>query len=167
MNSERFKQQFLPFYPRLYRIAYVLLKNRQDAEDILQEAYCKLWSKKDELTDVINSEAFCVVLVKNLCRDFLRSSQSKRSETLTNDVPLQTMTTPETHLIKKDEVQYTQRLINRLPEKQRQVIQLRGIKDCSFEEIGEITGLREINIRALLSKARKTIREQYIRKNDE
>ena len=43
MDVDVFKQRFLPFHPKLYRIAYALLDNKADAEDILQDAYCKLW----------------------------------------------------------------------------------------------------------------------------
>ena len=52
-------------------------------------------------------------------------------------------------------------LISRLPENQRQVIRLRGIDDCSMDEIEQITGLNAVNIRVLLSRARKIIREQF------
>lgn len=52
MDVDVFKQRFLPFHPKLYRIAYALLDNKADAEDILQDAYCKLWNKRDELGDI-------------------------------------------------------------------------------------------------------------------
>lgn len=54
MDVDVFKQRFLPFHPKLYRIAYALLDNKADAEDILQDAYCKLWNKRDELGDIQN-----------------------------------------------------------------------------------------------------------------
>lgn len=44
MDVDVFKQRFLLFHPKLYRIAYALLDNKADAEDILQDAYCKLWN---------------------------------------------------------------------------------------------------------------------------
>ena len=78
MDVDVFKQRFLPFHPKLYRIAYALLDNKADAEDILQDAYCKLWNKRDELGDIQNPEAFSITLVKNLCLDFLRSPKASR-----------------------------------------------------------------------------------------
>ena len=57
MDVDVFKQRFLPFHPKLYRIAYALLDNKADAEDIFQDAYCKLWNKRDELGDIQNPEA--------------------------------------------------------------------------------------------------------------
>ena len=45
MDVENFKRLFLPLHPKLFRIAYALVENKADAEDILQDAYYKLWSR--------------------------------------------------------------------------------------------------------------------------
>ena len=51
MDAASFKQQFLPCHAKLYRVAFRLMGNVQDAEDMVQEAYLKLWNKRDELSD--------------------------------------------------------------------------------------------------------------------
>lgn len=163
MDAESFKRVFLPLHPRLYRIAYALTGNSQDAEDILQDAYCKLWNKRKEINQINNTEAFCVTLVKNLCYDFLRSPRHRQSEEEVEYISITTEVSPETEAIEQDEIRLIQQLIDKLPENQQQVLRLRGIKDCSLEEIEEITGLSAINVRVLLSRARKIIREQYLK----
>lgn len=162
MDVESFKRQFLPLHPKLFRIAYALVENKADAEDLLQDAYYKLWSRRDELADVRNPEAFCVTLVKNLCLDFLRSPRAGRhDEEVTEAVTLSTDLSPDKELEMQDKVQQIRHLISRLPENQRQVIRLKGIDDCSMDEIEQITGLSAVNIRVLLSRARKIIRDQF------
>lgn len=162
MDVESFKRQFLPLHPKLFRIAYALVENKADAEDLLQDAYYKLWSRRDELADVRNPEAFCVTLVKNLCLDFLRSPRAGRHDKeVTEAVMLSTDSSPDKELEMQDKVQQVRHLINRLPENQRQVIRLKGIEDCSMDEIEQITGLSAVNIRVLLSRARKIIRDQF------
>ena len=162
MDVESFKRLFLPLHPKLFRIAYALVENKSDAEDILQDAYYKLWSRRNELADVRNPEAFCVMLVKNLCLDFLRSHRAGRhDEDVTEAVTLSTDSSPDKELEMQDKVEQVRHLINRLPENQRQVLRLRGIEDCSIDEIEQITGLSAVNIRVLLSRARKIIREQF------
>lgn len=59
----------------MYFVAYKLLENAADAEDLVQEAYLKLWVKREGLTVINNSEAFSVTLVKNMYFDLLRSSK--------------------------------------------------------------------------------------------
>ena len=162
MDVDSFKRLFLPLHPKLFRIAYALVENKADAEDILQDAYYKLWSRRNELADIQNPEAFCVTLVKNLCLDYLRSPRANRhDEDVTEAVTLSTDSSPDKELEMQDKVEHIRNLISRLPEKQRQVIRLRGIDDCSMDEIEQITGLNAVNIRVLLSRARKIIREQF------
>lgn len=64
MDAESFKKEFLPYHRKLYCIAYRLLENAADAEDLVQEAYLKLWDKREGLAIISNPEAFSVTLVK-------------------------------------------------------------------------------------------------------
>lgn len=165
VDAENFKKQYLPFHPKLYRIALALVGNKDDAEDILQEAYGKLWNKRTELKDIRSPEAFSVTLVKNMCLDFLRSPQANRHEEQIETVQSVYEASPDKMLEKADELEAVRQLIERLPENQKLVIKLRGLSDCSLEEIEEITNFTATNVRTLLSRARKTIREQYLKLN--
>ena len=158
MNAEEFKRLYYPFHPKLYRIAFALLNNSNDAEDILQDTYYKLWSKRAELTHILQPEAFCVRLVKNLCLDFLRAPKNRTDKESVEFVNFMTGTTPEDELESKEEVQQIETLIEQLPEKQQTVIRMRGYGDCSFEEIEAATGESAANVRVLLSRARKALR---------
>jgi RNA polymerase sigma-70 factor (ECF subfamily) len=159
MDAKEFKQRYYPFHPKLYRVAYALLHHAEDAEDILQETYCKLWLKRDELTGIRQPEAFCVTLVKNLCMDFLRASGDRKNSEPGETPVIPFEVTPESELESREQVEHIESLINRLPEKQRIVIQMRGLGDCSLEEIEAATGESAANVRVLLSRARKTLRE--------
>ena len=160
MEAETFKQRFLPFHPKLYRIALALVESPEDAEDILQEAYARLWSKRASLEAVQNPEAFAVAIVRNLCLDFLRSPRSNsRSEPL-EAIILPSEDSPDRQVELRDQLRQVRRLIEELPPNQRQVIRLRGMEDCSLEEIAQITGFSDANVRTLLSRARKYIKEK-------
>ena len=63
MDTESFKREFLPYHRKLYCVAYRLLENAADAEDLVQEAYLKLWDKREGLSVISNPEAFSVTLV--------------------------------------------------------------------------------------------------------
>ena len=113
------------------------------------------------LVDWLNTEAYCVTLIKNLCYDVLRRSQPDEDGRPPEELNLPTDTNIAREVEQRDEVNQVRRLIGRLPEQQKRVILLRDVNDCSFEEIEQATGLNAINIRVLLSRARKKIREQY------
>lgn len=162
MTAEDFKRRFLPFHPKLYRIAFALVGNSDDAEDILQEAYSKLWMKREELEVVQNPEAFCVTLIKNACLDYLRSPRANRhEEDITKAYQLSTDSSPERKAEEKEKIRNIRKWMRRLPEKQQQVLRLQSFEDCSMEEMEKITGLSAGNIRLLLFRARKTLKEQF------
>ena len=161
MPAPLFKQLLLPLYPRLQRVALRLLGNAEDAEDMVQEVYMKLWSKRDALPDVQDVEAYCVTLTKNMCIDRLRMAEVEKEDV--DEVPIMLTATDdvEAQVERHDAVEQVKQIIETLPEHQQQVITLRDMEDCSFEEIAEQMGLTAVNIRMLLSRARKTIRERY------
>ena len=162
MTAEDFKRRFLPFHSKLYRIAFALVGNSDDAEDILQEAYSKLWMKREELEVVQNPEAFCVTLIKNVCLDYLRSPRANRhEEDITEAYQLSTDSSPERKAEEKEKILNIRKWMRRLPEKQQQVLRLQSFEDCSMEEMEKITGLSAGNIRLLLFRARKTLKEQF------
>ena len=158
MNAEEFKRLYYPFHPKLYRIAFALLSNAADAEDILQDTYCKLWSKRDELVDVLQPEAFCVRLIKNSCLDFLKMPRNRTDNESPESIVIATGTNPEKELENKERIRQVETLIEQLPEKQRIVMQMRGCGDCTLEEIETATGESAANVRVLLSRARKTLK---------
>ena len=139
MPASLFKQLLLPLYPRLQRVALRLLGNVEDAEDIVQEVYMKLWSKRDALPDVQDVEAYCVTLTKNMCIDCLRIAEAEKEDV--DKVPTMLAATDdvEVQIERRDAVEQVKQIIETLPKKQQQVITLRDMEDCSFEEIAEQT----------------------------
>ncbi|MDR1525484.1 MAG: sigma-70 family RNA polymerase sigma factor [Tannerella sp.] len=160
MTAESFKQQYFSLHPKLYRIACAIIKNVEDAEDIVQDAYCKLWDDREKLAGIHKPEAYCVTLIKHLCLDFLRSPKASHNDDITGyefSFKDETETVEET-MINRETVKQIKYLMNSLPEKQRQVLHLRSFGECSLEEIEKITGESPANVRVLLSRARNTLR---------
>lgn len=164
MDATRFKQLFLPCHRKLYGVALRLLENEDDAADMVQEAYLKLWDKRDMLDHIDNPEAFCTTLLRNLCLDLLRSGQyqwNRQQMPLADNMPL---ATPD-FSVAQDEAQDVRSLIACLPEQQRRIVCLRDLRGCSYEEIGKLTGLNAVNIRVALSRGRKKIKELFLKRH--
>ena len=163
MDANDFKRKFLPYHRKLYRAAFHLMGNAQDAEDMVQEAYLKLWKRRDELpTDIANLEAYCVTLVKHVCHDALRLAHLEEDGRPPEDLPIIGNTNVAHEVELKDEAHQVMTLIGQLPDQQRQIMQMRDVEDLPYEEIEKATGLTSVNIRVLLSRARKKIREQFL-----
>ena len=163
MDANDFKRKFLPYHRKLYRAAFHLMGNAQDAEDMVQEAYLKLWKRRDELpTDIANLEAYCVTLVKHVCHDALRLAHLEEDGRPPEELPIAGNTNVAHEVELKDEACQVMTLIGQLPDQQRQIMQMRDVEDLPYEEIEKATGLTSVNIRVLLSRARKKIREQFL-----
>ena len=163
MDANDFKQRFLPYHRKLYRVAFLQLGNAQDAEDMVQEAYLKLWQKRNELPpDIANLEAYCETLIKHLCYDKMRLLHLEEDDRSPEELPLAGSANVAHEVEQRDEANQVMRLIGQLPEQQKQIIQMRDVEERPYEEIEEATGLTSINIRVLLSRARKKIREQFL-----
>ena len=163
MDANDFKRKFLPYHRKLYRAAFRLMGNAQDAEDMVQEAYLKLWKRRNELpSDIMNLEAYCMTLIKNTCFDSLRLSHQEEDGRPPEELSIAGNTNVACEVELRDEANHVMTLIDRLPQKQQQVMRMRDVEDQSYEEIEKATGLTSINIRVLLSRARKKIREQFL-----
>ena len=91
----------------------------------------------------------------------LRHVGQEHEEDITEAYALRADSSPERNAEEKEKIRNIQKWMQRLPEKQQQVLRLQSFEDCSMEEIAEITGLNAGNIRTLLSRARKTLKEQF------
>ena len=162
MDANDFKRKFLPYHKKLYRVAFRLMGNAQDAEDMVQETYLKLWKKRKELPpDIDSTEAYCITLIKNLCFDALRSIRNEEDARQADELDIREENNPMQEAELKDEVNQVRLIIDTLPKQQQQVVIMRDINDCSYEDIEQATGLSSVNIRVTLSRARKKIREQF------
>lgn len=165
MNQSDFLKVVLPFKDKVFRLAKRLLVSKEEAEDATQELYFKLWKSKDKIADYNNVEAFAMTMTKNYCYDRLKSKQASNLTLVHSNYE-----TKETSLDKKieyqDSVDQVYKLIEQLPDQQKIIIQLRDIEQYDLEEIGKMVDMKPTAVRVALSRARKTIREELIKKHN-
>ncbi len=162
MTTEEFTLKLLPKKDKLFRLAVFLLKNREEAEDAVQEIYLKLWSIKESLKKYNNMEAVMMTMTRNKCLDKLKTKREKFSS-LNENINNQPYTSVMEQSVQQDMVAQAKQFMNRLPEQQKIIIHLRDIEGYEYEEIKEITGFDLNYIRVNLSRARKSIRTSLIK----
>ena len=165
MNQSDFLKSVLPFKDKVFRLAKRLLVSTEEAEDATQELYFKLWRNKEKLANYKNVEAFAMTMTKNYCFDRLKSKQASNL-TFVHSNYKEKDTALETKIEQRDSVSQVHVLIDKLPEQQKLVIQLRDIEEYDFEEIGKMLDLKPTAVRVALSRARKTIREELIKQHN-
>lgn len=162
MMLERFKSTVLPLRNRLLAYARKLTDDPEDAEDTVQEVLLKLWSRREELEQYRNIEAYAMTLTHNTCIDMWRT---KHGDNLSLNEALQAIDgrSPERELELKDAVELMHRLIDALPSLQRRIMRMKDVEGYETEEIAEITGCSAEAIRSNLSRARKRVRDSYLK----
>lgn len=164
MKQRTFIDLMNPVQDKMYRLALRLLVSKEAAEDALQEVMMKLWSKKQTLTSYHNLEAFAMTVTKNHCLDQLKLKGNNNLRIVHNNYE-----DGNESLQKKVEVQddldWVKKVIETLPEQQKILIQLREVEQYDYDEIAEMTGMKETAIRVALSRARKKLREEMIKRH--
>lgn len=167
-----FRKIWIPLADRFYRVAYHLLESRPDAEDAVQELYLKILSMHAKLVYVRDPAAYGITLLKNICIDRIRRRESRRAEQLEEFIAADT-SGPEKQMAEKDTLSRVMKEMERLPEKQAKVLRMRAVEGLEYDEIARRTGLSQVNIRVLISIARKTLKkgqenevDKGYRKND-
>ena len=162
MDAREFKQRFMPHHRLLYRVAYQLKGNVQDAEDLLQDMYLKLWQKRDELKDEAVTEAYLVTMMRHLYLDQRRLRRVETSEDLDDWAPPDEQSL-EHRIDCRDEAQQMEGFIGELPEREGKIARMHLMEDRSYEEIERDTGLTQGNIRIIIMRTRQKLKQQFLK----
>ncbi len=163
MELEFFRQRVIPAKDRLYRVAYWMLKDSDEAQDALQEGMLRLWIHRQKLLLCDNVEAFAIRTVRNLCLDRLRSKSFKNRQGLEGLQYAESgAASPHQLTESANHHEVLKRLMLTMTEQQQWLLRLREVEELSYEEIEEITGMQVNAIRVALSRARKTLREKFL-----
>lgn len=162
MQQINFEHTLLPLKNKLFRLALRITLDRPEAEDVVQETLIRVWNKREELGQVESIEAYCMTVCRNLSLD---RHARKEAQNLSLDAQVidatDTALSAQEQMERSEKLQRVHELFNRLPEKQRTVMQLRDIEEKSYKEIAEILQVSEDVVKVTLFRARQSIRKQY------
>lgn len=166
MQEISFRDDILPLKDKLFRLALRITFNRAEAEDIVQDALIKVWSKREEWAQLESIEAYCLTVVRNLAIDWRQKKEAQNLELTPETQEMPDALTPESQMERNEQFRLVHRLINELPEKQRTIVQLRDIEGKSYREIADVLGVTEEQVKVNLFRARQRIKLKYSEIND-
>ena len=158
---ERYQQQ-------VYNLALRMVSSHADAQDLAQEAFIRAWRALPSFHRTAQFSTWLYRLTSNICIDFLRAQKRRKVVSLTmlqddedkqwelpDGDPL-----PEQRMIDREEREALGRAFRALDPDYRQVLTLRIVNGCSYQEIGEILNLPEGTVKSRLSRARDQLRKK-------
>ena len=147
---------------KVFRFASKMLNNPDDAHDVVQDLFEKLWKMRKDLIRYQNLESFSIKVTRNLCLDRLKHEKLKVHKQMVM-ASEQAETADYQDYADKDMDALLKSFIQELPDKQRMVLHLRDVEGCDFREITDIMEIDINAVRMNLSRGRKTIKERLIK----
>lgn len=139
----------------IFRFALKLLKDTELAQDNVQDSFEKLWVKHAEV-EFAKAKSYLFTTCYNGAIDKLR--KEKRHAEYSNQLPQKELSTN----INFDVSEVLSKAVDQLPEIQKSVILLRDYEGYSYEEIGEITGLNESQVKVYIYRARLSLKNYLV-----
>ena len=151
MTTETFRQEAQRMRTTLVRLAFGILRDSDEAEDVVQDVLLRLWQMRDQLRMPI--EPLARVLTRNRCIDIVR--RKKPAAELSMAVFQE-----EDEALRK-RIERMMKVIETLPDLQQTILRLRHMEGMEFKEIAELTGSTEAAVRKALSRARQAVRDKF------
>jgi len=158
-RAVRFEQVVLPHLPAAYNLARWLVRNDQDAEDVVQEAYLRAFKFFDGYRGG-ESRSWLLTIVRNSCYSWL---QRNRARELTDPIDdsheeaLIDFANPELRLLRQADAQMVREALAGLPLEFREVMVMREMEELSYKEIAAIADLPIGTVMSRLARGRKRL----------
>ncbi|SEM54232.1 RNA polymerase sigma-70 factor, ECF subfamily [Mesobacillus persicus] len=158
-NKQAYAQIINKYKNQLYATILRMTKNPQDAQDLVQEAFIKVYHQlgKYEGKGTFSSWIYRVAI--NHCMDEFRKKRYKMQQLEISEDQVVNSNHPEVIFMKKEKNRQLEKLIGTLPEEERIIILLRYVNELSYSEISELVEVPVSSVRNKLHRAKKKLRE--------
>jgi len=159
-HTTNFEQAVLPHLDVAYNLARWLMRNEQDAQDAVQEAYLRAFRFFPGFRGG-DGRSWLMKIVRNTCYTILRANRTMQDATEFDEtvlIPDSQALNPEQAALQNDSDSSVRQAVESLPTGFREVLILREIEGMSYKEIAEITGMPAGTVMSSLSRARGRLR---------
>jgi RNA polymerase sigma-70 factor (ECF subfamily) len=157
---------------KVFNIAYKFTGKHDEAEDLTQDVFVKIFKSLDTFDRRANFQTWLVSVSRNLCIDHYRSVRKER-ETIDRDVdagqlsPVAQTVSPVAALEHRDRVELLKKALEHLPATLRSAVLLRDIQELSYQEIADKLNLPEGTVKSRINRGRTELARQIRRLRDE
>ncbi|WP_321575647.1 RNA polymerase sigma factor SigW [Paenibacillus guangzhouensis] len=158
---------------KIFHLAYRMLNNRHEAEDVVQDTFLRVYKNLDRYDENQKFSTWIYRIGTNLCIDRLR----KRKPTYSLDAEMNDQEgvdgysilpsddrTPESELLLSETQQLIRQAIESLPAKYKTVMVLRYLQDLSLQEISDVLDMPVTTIKTRVHRGREYLRKKLERK---
>ena len=159
MKRKEFEIQIPRLRPIMVKVGRDFFGNKDDAEDVAQDALERLWRYSDRLDADRNLNTLAVMVAKNICIEKYRRRQMV-AESLPIDITAETTYEADAGFMSEETREEIERAIGSLPPREQQLVRKRYLEDLSAEEIAQETGIPKPSVKSMLSMAKAKLKKR-------
>lgn len=158
-DESAFRALYDALYAKVYRFAYSLTKSRDQADDVVQETFIRLWTNRRDIDAAQSIDAYLFTIARRLVIDMMRSAGSDAAlrERLWLRLELEDNTTEEA-ILERNLAEHVAKVVAELPPQQRRVYQLSREQGLTHEEIAEHLQISKNTVKNHIISALRQIR---------
>lgn len=157
MNAAEYNNCVEKYLKMVYRISFHYFGNREDAEDVAQDVFVKLYSSRLDINNEEETKAWLIRVTTNTCHSYFRNPFRKR-KTEIDEAELENIIgigSSEQEVINRKVIMDA---VMSLPEHYRIIVYLFYYEEYSIGQISNVLGIKETTIQTRLSRAREKLR---------
>ena len=135
-NKEVYNILYEKYYKLVYGVAFSILKNKEDSEDITNDVFTKIYKMEKEKLPVSNEASWLYIVTKNECFMHLRKTKANISIDEIYDIPSDSKEMQEIV-----DIEYYNKLISKLSEQEKTIVSLKVLSNFTFDKIAKIMGI--------------------------
>ena len=158
-DAHTFEALHRTFFPKVHQFALMLLKNAQDADDVCQIIFMKVWLRRARLLEVASLDSYLFMLSKNSILDYLSSRKMKNNDS--DKIPEKTdAVTPHDNLVASDTQLLIEMVVENMPEQRQTIYRMSREQHLKNEEIASRLGIQKKTVENHLNLALKDIKNE-------
>lgn len=161
MTQSDFARMSQQIQPRLFRICQSIIGNPDDAADIVQDTFLKLWEIRARLDELESTEGMAVCVAKRKCIDYIRLNHHL-SDVDVGSIMEELAADPYSAEEDADEkIRQIDNILASLPDSQQTLLKLRHIEGMDIKSMAKLLSTTEGGIRTALSRARNNVKKIF------
>ena len=154
-SKQRFERLFKDNYPHMYRMAFSMVENVDDAKDAVNQVFTQMWRSKPQVAEA-SVRGYLLAATRNQCLHILRTRQLQRQM----EEELQRETADSENKEREELLQQLQQVIDdNLTEQDRRVLRLHYDEEMTYEDTAKVLGISSAAVNKHISRSLAKIRQ--------
>ncbi len=161
-DEQAFRKLFEQYSSTVYSFSMKLTRRAEQAEEIVQDVFMKLWVRRESLDEIENFPAYLFTVTKHLALNILRQKAiESRAKAVLQQIQEGSHCETEETVVLRDYEQLLDRAIRHLPPQQRVVYSLCRHEGLRYEEVAQRLKISRLTVKAHMHQALRTIKSQF------